>query len=110
MIHDDGIAVLVAYGTSQRANHLKVGESAISRERTPDALRLAGLAYDTKFDFKVTVELPWAEPSFEVSPPPRYGQSPKLGHCIRRLCGQRSRHIPRQPPDSAEYRAALTAS
>jgi hypothetical protein len=78
-IRDDGIAVSVVYGTSQRVDRLKVGEFAISRTTTPDAFQLAGLAYDTKFDFKVTVALPWAEPFFKVPPQPRHGQSPKLG-------------------------------
>jgi hypothetical protein len=60
-------------------DRLKLGEFAISRAKTPDAYKLAGLAYDTKFDLKMTVELPWAEPFFKVPPQPRYGQSPKLG-------------------------------
>lgn len=78
-VHEDGIAVLVVYGTSKRVQHLKVGEFAISRAKTPDAYKLASLAYDTKFDFKVTVQLPWTAAFFKVPPQPRYGQTPKLG-------------------------------
>ena len=40
---------------------------------------LAGLAFDTKFDFKVVVELPWTAQFFKVAPRAIYGQTPKLG-------------------------------
>lgn len=78
-IRDDGAVVKVVYGTSQRVDRLKVGEFSIVRSRNPVAFALSGLAYDSKFDFKVIVDLPWSEEFFKVSPRPAYGQSPKLG-------------------------------
>ncbi len=73
------MVVIVAYGTSQRVNHLKVGEFAICRARNPEAYELAGLSFDTKFDFKQTAELPWTDQFFKIPPRPRHGQNPKLG-------------------------------
>ena len=58
---------------------MKVGEFACQKLRDPHAFALAGLAFDTKFDFKVVVELPWAEPFFKVPPRALHGQTPKLG-------------------------------
>jgi hypothetical protein len=78
VIREDGVVVIVAYGTSQRADHLKVGEFAISRAN-PEAYELAGLSFDTKFDFKLTAELPWTDQFFKIPPRPRHGQTPKLG-------------------------------
>jgi len=46
------MVIIVAYGTSQRVDHLKVGEFAISRARNPEAYELAGFSSDTKFDSK----------------------------------------------------------
>jgi len=37
------------------------------------------LAYDSKFDFKVIVDLPWSEVFFKISPRPAYGQTLKMG-------------------------------
>ena len=76
---DDGDLVGVVYGTSQNVTRLKTGEVAISQANYPAAYALAGLAYDTKFDFKVIVELPWSDRYFKV--PVRYphGNTPKLG-------------------------------
>jgi len=78
-IRDDGVVVKAVYGTSQRVDRLKVGEFSMVRSRHPVAFALSGLAYDTKFDFKVVVDLPWSEEFFNVSPRPTYGQTPKLG-------------------------------
>jgi hypothetical protein len=75
----DGVTVRVAYGTSQRVDRLKAGEFAITRLGHPAAFKLAGLAYDTKFDLKAAVELPWDEPFFKVPPRPEHGQTPRLG-------------------------------
>ena len=59
---------------------LKIGEVTITQAKNPAAFKLAGLAYDTKFDFKVIVDLPWSDRYFKVSvrnPPHR--NTPKLG-------------------------------
>ena len=75
----DGVIVTAVYGTSQRVDRLMAGEFAITRSSHPQAFALAGLAYDTKFNFKAVIDLPWGEAFFKVSPRPRYGQTPKLG-------------------------------
>ncbi len=79
VLHEDGIVVHVAYGTSQRVDRLKTGEFSILKARDPAAFMLAGLAVDTKFDFKVTVGLPWTEQFFKTAPRAPHGQTPKLG-------------------------------
>ena len=76
---EDGVVVHVVYGTSQRVDQPRADEFAILKANNPDAYALAGLAFDTKFDFKVTVELPWTEQFFKIPPRARYGQTPKLG-------------------------------
>ena len=76
---EDGVVVQVVYGTSQRVDRLRVGEFSIVKARNPHAFALAGLAVDTKFDFKVMVELPWTEEFFKVAPRAPHGQTPKLG-------------------------------
>jgi hypothetical protein len=40
---------------------------------------VAGLSYDTKFDLRNMVELPWNDSFFSVPPNPSHGQTPKLG-------------------------------
>ena len=77
--HDDGIAVEVAYGTSQKTDRLVSGEFAIRKVEHKAAYALAGLSYDTKFDLHVIVELPWNSAFFAVPPNPQHGQNPKLG-------------------------------
>lgn len=76
---EDGDMVRVVYGTSQHVDRLKTGEVAILRDKHPAAFSLAGLAYDTKFDFKVIVELPWNDRYFKVPPRSPHGNTPKLG-------------------------------
>lgn len=76
---EDGDAVRVAYGTSKKLDRLKTGEVAITLAQHPAAYALAGLAYDTKFDFKAMVELPWSDRYFKVPPRARHGNTPKLG-------------------------------
>ena len=76
---EDGELVRVAYGTSQNVTRLKTGEMAITQAQHPAAYELAGLAYDTKFDFKVLVELPWSDRYFKVPLRNRHGQTPKIG-------------------------------
>ncbi len=76
---EDGVVVHVLYGTSQRADRLKAGEFAILKANNPGAFALSGLAFDTKFDFKVVVELPWTDLFFKVPPRAPHGQTPRLG-------------------------------
>lgn len=76
---EDGDSVCVVYGTSQNITRLRAGEVAITQAHHPAAYALAGLAYDTKFDFKVMVHLPWSERYFKVPPRRPHGNTPKLG-------------------------------
>lgn len=71
--------VRVVYGTSQRTTMLHRGEFAILNVRNPAAYAEAGLSYDTKFDLKQTIDLPYNSEWFSVPPSARHGQSPKLG-------------------------------
>ena len=75
----DGDQVSVVYGTSQHLMRLKTGEVAITQAKNPAAFKLAGLAYDTKFDFKVIVDLPWTDRYFKVPARNPHGNTPKLG-------------------------------
>ena len=77
---DEGkIFVSVAYGTSQKTNRLFSGEFRITKIEHPVAYSSAGLSYDTKFDLKNTLELPFNEVYFSVPPNAPHGQLPKLG-------------------------------
>lgn len=71
--------VRVVYGTSQRTTTLYRGEFAILRERNAAAFEAAGLSYDTKFDLKQSLDLPYTTNWFSVPPAAPHGQSPKLG-------------------------------
>ena len=71
--------VRVAYGTSQRTTTLHRGEFSILRERNAAAYEAAGLSYDTKFDSKQCIDLPYASEWFSVPPAAPHGQTPKLG-------------------------------
>jgi len=71
--------VRVAYGTSQRTTTLYRGEFAILRERNLSAYEAAGLSYDTKFDLKQALDLPYTTEWFSVPPAAPHGQTPKLG-------------------------------
>ena len=82
VVYDDkepAFEVRVAYGTSQRATNLHRGEFAILRDRNPAAYAAAGLSYDTKFDMKQKVILPYTTEWFSVPPGAPNGQNPKLG-------------------------------
>lgn len=68
--------VRVAYGTSQRTTRLYRGEFSILHERNPAA---AGLSYDTKFDLRQVLDLPYNTEWFSVPPAAPHGQTPKLG-------------------------------
>ena len=75
----DGFVVQVVYGSSQRVDRLRAGEFAILKASNPSAFALAGLAFDTKFDFKGLLNLPWTDAFFKVAARARYGQTPKMG-------------------------------
>ena len=94
---EDGDLVSVVYGTFQRINHLETGEVAITQERHPAAYALAGLAYDTKFDLKVIVDLPWTERYFKVPARNLHGNTPRLG----------TLHVTVLRAVEAAYRAAI---
>jgi hypothetical protein len=83
LAREDGHSVCVAhgtlYGTSQHVSKLKTGEIAITQAKHPAAYALAGLAYDTKFDFKAIIELPWSDRYFKVPLRNRHGNTPKIG-------------------------------
>lgn len=61
-------SVQVVYGTSQKTDRLYRGEFLISKSRDPVSYALAGLSYDTKFDFNQMVTLPYNSDWFAVSP------------------------------------------
>jgi hypothetical protein len=72
-------SVEVAYGTSQRTTTLHRGEFAILRDRNPAAYAAAGLSYDTKFNLRQTVVLPFSTEWFSVPHAAPHGQTPMLG-------------------------------
>ncbi len=78
---DDAGAVFVsvAYGTSQKTDRLYSGEFRISRREHPAAYASAGLSYDTKFNLRNVLELPYSDSYFSVPPTAPHGQNPKLG-------------------------------
>ena len=76
--------VRVAYGTSQRTTTLHRGEFSILRSRNPAAYQAAGLSYDTKFDLKQTIDLPYTAEWFSVPPAAPHGQSPMQTVATRR--------------------------
>ena len=71
--------VRVAYGTSQRVTSLHRGEFSILGDRNRAAYQAAGLSYDTKFDLRQALDLPYTSEWFSVPPAAPHGQSPKLG-------------------------------
>jgi len=77
-LDDKTKAVVVAYGTSQKTDHLRSGEFLISPADS-DAYRAAGLGFSTKFDLKLRVTVPYTDEWFRVPPVPAFGQTPKLG-------------------------------
>ena len=70
---------MVAYGTSQKVDRLRAGEFAIRKAENKTAYEIAVLSYDTKFDLRNMIELPWNERFFSIPPNPSHGQTPKLG-------------------------------
>jgi len=71
--------VRVVYGTSKRTTTLHRGEFAILRERNPVAFEVSGLSYDTKFNLRQMLDLPYSMQWFSVPPNAPHGQCPKLG-------------------------------
>ena len=76
---EDGAEVKVVYGTSQKVDRLSAGEFAITRLGHAPAYKAAGLSFDTKFDFRRAVALPWSDSFFAVPPGAPHGQRPQLG-------------------------------
>lgn len=72
-------AVRVAYGTSQKTTSLYQGEFAILRDKNRAAYEAANLSYDTKFNLKQVLDLPFSSDWFSVPPAAPHGQMPKLG-------------------------------
>ena len=68
---DGRIFVSVAYGTSQKTNRLYSGEFRITLSEHP--------AFDTKFDLRNVLELPFNDVYFSVPPHAPHGQIPRLG-------------------------------
>lgn len=95
---EGGNLVRVAYGTSKNLARLKTGEVAITQMNHSAAYALAGLAYDTKFDFKVIVELAWSDRYFKVLSSNRHGNTPKIG----------TLHVTVLHAVEAAYRAAMS--
>lgn len=75
---DPKFTVKVIFGTSQKTERLHSGEFLISKKNLP-AYQLAGLSYDTKFNLKNVVDLPYNSEWFAVPPTAPNGQIPKLG-------------------------------
>jgi hypothetical protein len=71
--------VRVAYGTSQRTRTLHRGEFAILCEINPVGYEAAGLSYDTKFNLRQMLDLPYSTDWFTVPPTAPHGQTRKLG-------------------------------
>ncbi|MEO5672837.1 MAG: type II toxin-antitoxin system PemK/MazF family toxin [Ramlibacter sp.] len=71
--------VRVAYGTSQRTTQLHAGEFAILSLENRVAYDAAGLSYDTKFDLRQLLDLPYSNEWFSVPPNAPHGQVPLLG-------------------------------
>lgn len=67
--------IRVAYGTSQKTTTLYRGEFASLRDRDPAAYACAGLSYDTKFNLKQAVDLPYSTDWFSAP----HGQTPQIG-------------------------------
>lgn len=82
MVFDDAapqFTVRVAYGTSQKTAQLYRGEFAILKSSNPAAYAAAGLSYDTKFNLRQLLDLPYTAEWFSVPPATPHGQTPLLG-------------------------------
>ena len=77
---DEGVViVIVTYGTSQKTGRQYSGEFRIAKSGHAAAYTSAGLSYDTKFDLRNVLELPFNDAYFSIPPHAPHGQSPKLG-------------------------------
>ncbi len=76
---DGGSIVKVVYGTTRHTNQLFGGEFLIS-PADGDAYKVAGLSYQTKFDFRNTFRLPYDSSWFRppLTTPPK--KTPVMGH------------------------------
>ena len=82
VVFDDAaplFTVRVAYATSQKTTQLYRGEFAILQSSNPAAHAAAGLSYDTKFNLRQLVDLPYTAAWFSVPPAAPHGQTPLLG-------------------------------
>ena len=71
--------VTVAYGTSQRTTQLHRGEFVIQRTANPATFSMTNLSFDTEFDVRRSVDLPYTSEWFSVPPAAPHGQVPQLG-------------------------------
>ena len=71
--------VRVTYGTSQSTTTLYREVFLILMDRNPAAYGAAGLSYETKFDLKQALDLPYTTDWFSGPPAAPHGQTPKLG-------------------------------
>ena len=69
----------MVYGTSQKLQRLASGEFAIRAAQNPAAYALTGLSFDTRFNFKQQLDLPWTSDCFKVPPKAPQGQTPQWG-------------------------------
>lgn len=58
---------------------LRRGEFSILRDRNAATFDAAGLSFDTKFDLKQSIDLPYTTEWFSVPPAAPHGQTPKPG-------------------------------
>ena len=71
--------VQVAYGTSQKTDRLFAGEFLIAQSKNSAAYAAAHLSFDTKFNVKQALDLPYSSQWFSVPPAAPHGQRPLLG-------------------------------
>lgn len=73
------VFVRVAFGTSQKTDRLYSGEFRITQREHAAAYASAGLSFDTKFNLRNVLELPFNDAYFSVPPRAPHGQIPRLG-------------------------------
>lgn len=99
---DAGVDVTVVYGASQKTDRTSSGEFVIRKPEGSSwlvlfahkhfpgefdirnaehksAYALSGLSYETRFDLRQQITLPWNENFFAVPPSSNFEQNPKLG-------------------------------
>jgi hypothetical protein len=75
---EGGHRVMACYGTSNLAR-LYPYEFEITKQRHAQEFASAGLSFDTKFNLRQVVTLPYTGEWFEVPARPMFGPTPKLG-------------------------------